>query len=144
MADSIPYADEHLAQILRDTKTIAVVGLESNPERPPYHVAEYLQQQGYTIFPVNPMETEVLGRKAYPNLDAIPAPIDMVNIFRRIEFIPAHVDEAIAIGAKFVWMQTNLIHEEAAAKAEAAGLTVIMDRCSHCELRRLKAEGALA
>lgn len=143
MSNSIPYTDEYLARVLGMTRTIAVVGLESSPERASYQVAAYLQEQGYTIIPVNPTETEVLGQQAYPDLKSIPAPVDMVDIFRRTEFIPAHVDEAIAVGARVVWMQLNLLHEEAAARAEAAGLAVVMDRCAECEVKRLKGAGKL-
>jgi predicted CoA-binding protein len=143
MSNSIPYTDDYLTGILSHTKTIAVVGLDSSPERTSYKVAKVLQEHGYTIIPVNPVETEVLGQKAYPNLAAIPVPVDMVDIFRRTEFIPAHVDEAIAIGAKTVWMQLDLLHEEAATKAETAGLAVVMDRCAECEVRRLTEAGRL-
>lgn len=143
MPDSIKYPDELLASILRECKTIAVVGLDSAPRRWSHQVAGYLLEQGYTIIPVNPVEKEVFGLKAYPDLNSVPVPIDMVDIFRRVEFIPPHVDEAIAVGAKVVWMQDELIHEEAAGKARAAGLTVIMDTCTARQYRRLKAEGRL-
>ncbi|MCX6022958.1 MAG: CoA-binding protein [Chloroflexi bacterium] len=143
MPDSIPYTDEHIAGILTDCKTIAVVGLDSAPERWSNVVARYLLEQGYTIIPVNPVETEVFGLKAYPDLKSIPVPIDMVDIFRRVEFIPAHVDEAIAVGAKVVWMQDELIHQESAAKARDAGMTVVMDTCTARRHRNLKAAGKL-
>lgn len=143
MADSIPYSDEDLARIFKQAKTIAVVGLDSSPERASNEVARYLLSHGYTIIPVHPREAEVLGQKAYPDLASVPVPIDVVDLFRRVEFIPAHVDEAIAVDAKVVWMQDELIHEEAASKAEAAGLTVVMDTCMLRQHRRLKAEGNL-
>lgn len=116
-------------EILKSAKTIAVVGLSSRRFRPSYGVSEYMQDAGYRIIPVNPRETEVLGEKAYARLEDIPEPVDIVNIFRRSEFVPEIVDAAIQIGAKSIWMQEGVIHEEAAAKAEAAGLRVIMDHC---------------
>lgn len=115
--------------ILRDFKTIAVVGLSANPSRPSYNVSRYMQQQGYRIIPVTPTETEVLGEKAYPTLLDVPGTIEVVNIFRRSEQAGVHVDEAIAIGAKAVWMQEGVIDEAAAERALQAGLIVVMDRC---------------
>ena len=112
---------------LRNSKTIAVVGLSDNPERVSFGVARYLQAQGYRIIPVNPMVSEVLGEKSYPDLKSVPETIDMVDIFRRSELVPPVVDEAIEVGAKYVWMQDGVIHPEAAAKAEAAGIPVVMD-----------------
>ena len=125
-------------KILRESKTIAVVGLSSNPMRPSYGVARYMQKQGYRIVPVNPAEAEILGETSYRTLGAIPFPIDCVNIFRRPEFVPEIVDEAIRIGAKSVWMQEEVVHEEAAAAATAAGLDVVMDRCLLKEHRHLE------
>ena len=115
--------------ILKKYKSIAVVGLSSNPVRSSYGVTEYMQSAGYRIIPVNPAEIEVLGEKAYPDLASIPEPVEIVNIFRRSEFVPEVVDDAIRIGAKAIWMQEGVVHEEAARKAEAAGLAVVMDRC---------------
>ena len=112
---------------LRNSKTIAVVGLSDNPERASFGVARYLQAQGYRIIPVNPMVSEVLGEKSYPDLKSVPETIDMVDIFRRSELVPPVVDEAIEVGAKYVWMQDGVIHPESAAKAEAAGIPVVMD-----------------
>ena len=112
---------------LRNSKTIAVVGLSDNPERASFGVARYLQAQGYRIIPVNPMISEVLGEKSYPDLKSVPEAIDMVDIFRRSELVPPVVDEAIEVGAKYVWMQDGVIHPESAAKAEAAGIPVVMD-----------------
>ncbi len=128
-----------IEQVLRESKTIAVVGLSGKPMRASYGVSEYMQRQGYRIIPVNPMESEVLGEKAYASLEDIPEPVDIVDIFRRSEFVPDIVDAAIRIGAKAVWMQEEVIHEEAAEKARQAGLFVIMDRCILKEHRRLRA-----
>ena len=118
-----------IEQILKSAKTIAVVGLSSNKFRPSYGVSQYMQEQGYRIIPVNPAESEVLGEKCYTTLAAVPEPVDIVDIFRRSEFVSAIVDEAIQIGAKCIWMQEDVVNEEAAAKARAAGLDVVMDRC---------------
>ena len=119
-----------IRRILHDSKTIAVVGLSPKPHRPSHQVARYLMEAGYTIIPVNPGQDTILGLACYPNLRAIPTPIDMVDIFRRSEAIVPIVEEAIGIGAKYIWMQEGIVNREAAEKAEAAGLTVIMDRCS--------------
>ncbi len=112
---------------LVNSKTIAVVGLSDNPDRASYGVSKYMQSQGYRIIPVNPMIEEALGEKSYPDLKSVPEPIDMVDIFRRSELVPPVVDEAIEVGAKYIWMQDGVVHEEAAAKAEAAGIPVVMD-----------------
>ena len=112
---------------LTNSKTIAVVGLSPNPERPSHYVAKYLQEQGYRIIPVNPLLQEVLGEKCYPDLGSVPEPVDMVDIFRRSEHVGPIVDDAIAIGAKYVWMQDGVVNEEAAASARSAGLSVVMD-----------------
>lgn len=136
-------AQETIQKILQDSRTIAVVGLSSDPERPSYEVARYLQQRGYRIIPVNPNESEVLGERAYPDLVSIPEPIDVVDIFRRSEAVPPIVEQAIQIGAKAVWMQKGIHHEEAAAQAQGAGLLVVMDRCMMAEARRLIAAGVL-
>ncbi len=132
---------EDVQRILKRTKTIAVVGLSDKPDRDSYQIASYLQQQGYRIIPVNPRIKEVLGEKAYPSLRDVPEPVDVVDIFRRSEDVPPIVDDAIAIGAKVVWMQTGIVNEEAAARAEAAGLAVIMDACMRSAHRALKASG---
>lgn len=115
--------------ILNECRTIAVVGLSSNPARPSYDVARYLQRNGYRIIPVNPNESEVLGERAYPNLANVPEKIDLVDIFRRSEEAGDHVDEAIRLGVKGVWMQDGVIDEAAAARAFDAGLLVVMDDC---------------
>jgi predicted CoA-binding protein len=122
--------------ILKNSKTIAVVGLSGNRFRPSYGVSSYLQQSGYRIIPVNPTVTEVLGEKAYPNLEAVPEPVDVVDVFRRPEFVPDIVDSAIKIGAKAIWLQEGVTHDEAAARAEQAGLHVVMNRCILKEHRR--------
>ena len=122
-------APESVKRILDECKTIAVVGLSSNPIRPSYGVARYMQQHGYRIIPVNPNETEVLGAKAYATLRDVPGPLELVDIFRRSEDAGAIVDEAIALGAKAVWLQEGVIDEAAAQRALDAGLLVVMDRC---------------
>ena len=112
---------------LRNSKTIAVVGLSDNPARDSHRVSLYMQSQGYRIIPVNPMIAEALGEKSYPDLKSVPEPIDMVDVFRRSELVAPVVDEAIEVGVKYIWMQDGVINPEAAAKAEAAGIPVIMD-----------------
>ena len=119
-----------IRRILKGSKTIAVAGLSPKPHRPSHQVAQYLINAGYTIIPVNPGQDTILGLPCYPNLRAIPTPVDMVDIFRRPEAVLPIVEDAIAIGAKFIWMQEGIVNEEAAAKAEAAGLAVVMDRCT--------------
>ena len=119
-----------IRKILRDAKTIAVVGLSPKPHRPSHQVASYLMEVGYSIIPVNPGQDTILGQTCYPNLRAIPVPVDLVDIFRRPEEILPIEDDAIDIGARFIWMQEGIVNEEAATKAEAAGLAVIMDRCT--------------
>lgn len=115
--------------ILNECRTIAVVGLSSNPARPSFGVARYLQQNGYRVIPVNPKETEVLGEKAYANLADVPERVDLVDIFRRSEEAGHHVDEAIRLGAKAVWMQDGVIDDAAAKRAQEAGLMIVMDDC---------------
>jgi predicted CoA-binding protein len=126
-----------IPELLGTARTIAVVGLSSRRTRPSYGVAEYMQGAGYRIIPVNPHETEVLGERAYPDLASIPVPIDIVDIFRRPEFVPDIVDAALRAGAKAIWMQEGIVHEDAARRARAAGLTVVMDRCILKEHRKL-------
>jgi hypothetical protein len=126
-----------IAEILKTARTIAVVGLSPKRYRPSYGVAEYLQKAGYRIIPVNPNETELLGERCYPDLEAIPEAVDIVDIFRRSEFVPEIVEAAIRKGAKVVWMQEGVVHEDAARRAEAAGLEVVMDRCILKDHRRL-------
>lgn len=128
-----------LRRILATCKTIAVVGLSPQWHRPSFFAAKYMQGHGYKIIPVNPMATEILGERCYPNLTAAAAAhrIEMVDCFRRSEDIPPIADEAIAIGARCLWMQIGVVHEGAAAKARAAGLEVVMDRCVKIEHARL-------
>jgi uncharacterized protein len=121
-----------------DYKTIAVVGISDDPERPSNFVARFLKEHGYKIIPVNPKLTEWEGEKCYPDLVSIPEKVDIVDIFRRSEAIPPIVDEAIAIKAKVVWMQEGIINEEAAAKAQKAGIEVVMDRCMKKEYVKFK------
>jgi len=118
-----------IRQILETTRVIAVVGLSRHVWRPSNRVSGYMQAAGYRIIPVNPNEQEVLGERAYATLEDVPERIDVVNVFRRPEFVPPIVDAAIRVGAKAVWMQEEVIHQEAADRATAAGLLVVMDRC---------------
>ena len=121
-----------------DLKTIAVVGISDNPERPSNFVAKFLEEHGYNIVPVNPNLSEWEGKKCYPDLMSIPVNVDIVDIFRRPEAIPPIVDEAIAKKAKVVWMQEGIVNEDAAAKARDAGIEVVMDRCMKKEYIKLK------
>ncbi len=118
-----------ITELLRTSRTIAVVGLSSRVERPSYGVSKYMQQAGYRIIPVNPHETEVLGERSYARLEDVPEKVDIVDIFRRSEFVPEIIESAIAIGARAVWMQEGVVHREAAERARAAGLLVVMDSC---------------
>ena len=118
-----------IPELLRSSRVIAVVGLSNKRYRPSHGVSEYMQHSGYRIIPVNPNETEVLGEKAYARLEDIPEHIDIVDIFRRSEFVMPIVESAIRVGASAVWMQEGVIDEEAAKKASDAGLKVVMDRC---------------
>jgi predicted CoA-binding protein len=129
--------DPEMAALLRASRTIAVVGLSHKRSRPSYGVSEYMQNAGYRIIPVNPLETEVLGEKAYATLEEIPEPVDLVDVFRRSEFVPEIVESAIRIGAKAIWLQEDVVHEQAATRGREAGLTVVMDRCILREHRRL-------
>ncbi|MBI4889981.1 MAG: CoA-binding protein [Acidobacteria bacterium] len=126
--------------ILKQSRVIAVVGLSSNRFRPSYEVAEYMQRAGYRIIPVNPNEAEVLGEKSYACLADIPEPVDCVNIFRHPNAVPAIVENAIAIGAKSIWMQQGIAHTEAAERARAAGLLVVESSCIMIDHRRLAAQ----
>lgn len=129
-------AEQDIKRILETCRTIAVVGLSHRPFRASHGVSLYMQQQGYRIIPVNPEETEVLGEKAYARLEDVPERIDLVDIFRRSEFVAPIVDSAIRVGAKAVWMQEGVEDAQAAGKARAAGLLVVMDRCILKEHRR--------
>ncbi len=134
---------EDLKDILATSKTIAVVGLSNKPDRPSYQVASYLQGAGYKIIPINPMISTTLGTKAFPDLRAVPERVDVVQVFRRTEAVPAIVEDAIAIGAKVVWMQTGIVNEAAAARGRAAGLQVVMDTCMMVAHRTLRARGLI-
>ncbi|HUO54302.1 MAG TPA: CoA-binding protein [Rhodoblastus sp.] len=136
---ALAYADELIARILRETRTIALIGASRNPLRPSHEVMAFLQGRGYRVLPVNPgLAGQILhGEKVWASLAEIPEPVDMVDIFRRSDAVPPVADQAIAKGVKFVWMQLGVRHDEAAAKAEAAGLTVIMNRCPAIEIPRL-------
>ena len=127
-------------RVLTEYRTWAVVGCSPKPWRDSHDVAAFLQQAGYRVIPVNPQcdDDEILGERCYPDLASVPGPVDVVDIFRRSDLAGAHVDEAIAIGAKAVWLQLNVIDEAAAARAKAAGLDVVMDRCPKIELPRLR------
>src|ERR1700733_7352283 len=127
-------SDDELKKVLRDARTIAVVGLSSSKFRPSYGVSQYMQSAGYRIIPVNPNEREALGEKAYARLEDVPEKIDIVDIFRRSEFVAEIVDAAIRIGARAIWMQEGVEDEESAEKARQAGLFVIMDNCIAKEL----------
>jgi predicted CoA-binding protein len=127
------------AEILRKYRTIAVVGLSGDATRDSYSVSKYMQEAGYRIVPVNPAETEVLGEKAHPTVASVPVPVEIVAVFRRPQSVPAIVDDAIVAGVKVIWMQEGIVNEEAAARARAAGLEVVMNRCLRTEHRRLAA-----
>ena len=132
--------DAQLKRILETTRTIASVGLSSNPDKASYDIVHYLKRQGYRIIPVNPTAAQILGEKSYPDLTAIPDKVDVVQLFRPSQDAPPYVDQAIRIGAKVVWMQEGITNEAAAAKARAAGLEVVMDRCMREQHRRLIGE----
>jgi uncharacterized protein len=125
---SLPKTDP-IRELLQRSKTIAVVGLSDSPMRPSFGVSAYMQAQGYKIIPVNPSITEALGEKSYPSLVEVPEKVDIVNIFRRPEFVAEIVDQAIQLKVPAVWMQEGVIHRKAAEKAERAGLFVVMDLC---------------
>ncbi|SRR5258705_8600024 len=122
-------SDQELKQLLTDATTIAVVGASSNPEKSSHGIMRKLQSVGYRVIPVNPREAEVLGERTYASLREIPEHVDIVDVFRRAEDTPPIADEAVAIGAKALWLQTGIANEDAAARAEKGGLTVVMDAC---------------
>ena len=132
-----------IEEILRESGTVAVIGLSPDPSRPSHRVAAYLQEQGYRVVPVNPAETEILGERCYPSLVAIPFPVELVDAFRRSVYVPAVVEEAIATGARAVWLQLGVVHPDAAERAAAHGLDVVMDRCTAIEHRALTQQGRL-
>jgi predicted CoA-binding protein len=127
----------NIPEILKSSRTIAVVGLSGNPMRVSNGVSAYMQHSGYRIIPVNPQETEVLGERSYARLEDVPDKIDIVNVFRRPEFTPEIVESAIKVGAKTVWMQEGVVNEAAASRAREAGLEVVMDRCILKEHRKM-------
>ncbi|MGC2387977.1 MAG: CoA-binding protein [Candidatus Acidiferrum sp.] len=129
-------AADPILEILKKYKTIAVVGLSSNPARPSYEVTEYMQRAGYRIIPVNPNEQEVLGEKSYACLEDVPEKIEIVDVFRRAEDVTPVVESAIKVGAKVLWMQLGIENAQAAERARAAGLTVVEDACILVEHRR--------
>ena len=140
-SDKSDWANPNPAEIKRiiaDSRTIAVVGLSSNPSRPSYRVGRYLQKQGYVIIPVNPRETEVLGEHAYPDIVSITGSIDIVQVFRKSEDAPAIVAEAIAKGAACVWLQEGVVSPEASRLARQASIPIVMDRCLKREHQRLR------
>jgi predicted CoA-binding protein len=139
MTSSEVYApdDEELGSILNTAKTIAVVGLSSNPERYSFEVASYLKAKGYRVIPVNPHETEVLGETAYPSLEDVPEAIDVVDVFRRPEETPEIARQAVAVGAKVLWLQSGIVNDEARVIAEDGGVQVVMGVCIMTTHRRL-------
>lgn len=126
-----------LRRVLQLNRTIAVVGLSASWNRPSYFAAKYMQERGYTIIPVNPGASEILGVKCYPDLASVPVPVDMVDVFRKPEDVVPIAEEAVRIGAKCLWLQLGVINDEAVALADAAGLEVVMDRCVKIEYARL-------
>ncbi|MGC2828001.1 MAG: CoA-binding protein [Candidatus Acidiferrum sp.] len=139
LPDGASAAADPILEILKNFKTIAVVGLSSNPARPSYGVTQYMQRAGFRIIPVNPNEQEVLGEKCYARLEDVPQKIEIVDVFRRAEHVPSIVESSIRVGAKVVWMQLGIENRDAADRARAAGLTVIEDACILVEHRaRLK------
>ncbi|PKL74467.1 MAG: CoA-binding protein [Candidatus Melainabacteria bacterium HGW-Melainabacteria-1] len=141
MPDNNPPSEE-IEDILKSSKTIAVVGLSDKPERDSYRVAQYLKEKGFRVIPVNPARSEILGEKCYPDLTSVPEKIDIVDIFRTVDAIPGIVDEAIRVGAKTVWMQLGLAHRESAEKARQAGLRVVQGKCTKIEHTRITGAGS--
>ncbi len=140
MKDALYYtnpSDQQIKEILQKYKKVAVVGLSSDPSRPSNGVARHLQGRGFKIIPVNPKETGILGEKAYPDLSSIPEKVEIVDIFRRPEHVPAIVEEAFKVGVKFIWMQEGVVNHPAAFSASQKGITVVMDRCMAKECRSL-------
>lgn len=133
----MPYSDDALRAALQHGITIAVVGLSPDASRPSHRVARYLMAQGYRIIPVNPQHSSLLGQPCYPTLSAIPEPVHMVDVFRKAADTPAIADEAVAIGARTLWLQLGVVNTQAQRRAESAGLRVVMDRCTKIEHERL-------
>ena len=136
---ALSWEDDDCAEILQTSKTIAVVGLSNDRFRPSYGVAHYLQQEGYRIIPVNPHETVVLGEAAYPDLPRVPERVDVVDVFRRPQFVPDVLEQALEIGARTLWLQPGTGSQAVAERARQAGLKVVLNRCMATELRRLHA-----
>ena len=138
-------ADRDIARILQTTRRIALVGASHKPERPSHRVMQFLLAEGYRVFPVNPglAGQQLLGCQVYPDLAAVPDAIDMVDVFRQSHYLQALVDEAVEVGARTIWTQLGVVDTEAAARAEQAGLEVVMDRCPAIELPRIRAAGLL-
>ena len=134
--------DDAIRWCLGEPRTWAVVGCSPSPFRDSHSIAALLLREGHRVIPVNPEADEILGQLAYPTLDAIPAPIDVVDVFRRSEAAGRHVDEAIAVGARAIWLQLGVVDRAAAERAAAAGLRVVMDRCPRIELPRMPARGS--
>ena len=134
----MPTDTSTLRHILATSQTIAMVGASSNPSRPSYEIMKGLLAAGFTVIPVNPTETEVLGQRAYPSLDAIPDRVDIVDVFRRPEQTPEIADAAVKIGARVLWLQTGIVSEDAARRARAGGLEVVMDECIGGTTARLR------
>ena len=135
--------DQMMKDILLSARTIASVGLSSNPGKESYGIVHYLKSQGYRVIPVNPTADQILGEKSYPDLESIPEKIDVVQVFRKPEDVPPVVESAIKAGAKTVWMQEGIVNEEAAQKAREAGMQVVMDACMRATHRRLIGERLL-
>jgi predicted CoA-binding protein len=138
LPEGVDASDDPILEILKNYKTIAVVGLSSNPRRPSHEVSEYMQRAGYRIIPVNPNEREVLGEKSYARLEDVPEKIEIVDVFRRAEEVRAVAESAIHVGAKVLWMQLGIENEAAAERARAAGLVVVEDACMFVEHRKRK------
>jgi predicted CoA-binding protein len=134
-----------IEEMIRESKVIAVVGLSPDPDRPSNEVSVYMQENGYRIIPVNPRYAgqTILGELCYPDLQSVPEPIDLVDVFRRPEFTPPVARDAVAVGAKAFWLQLGIVNEEAASIARAAGLGVVMDRCTRIEHARMQREGVI-
>ena len=122
-------SDPELKNLLTEARTIAMIGASSNPDKASYGIMQQLQKRGYHVIPINPRETEVLGERAYASLADVKEPIDIVDVFRRAEDTPAIADEAVKVGAKALWLQTGIVNDDAAARAEAGGLLAVMDAC---------------
>lgn len=129
-------SEEERCALLKRVKNIAIVGLSPNPDRPSHGVARSMQGFGYNVIPIHPAAREILGAKAYPRLADVPVPIDLVDVFRRAEFIDEVVDACIVLGVKALWIQEGIVNESAAERARAAGITVVMDRCIYRDYRQ--------